>query len=267
MRRLLLITTPELRDTNALIGQSSADRGLPCIPVDPRDRQLDVTPANGDLLYCASSLPSAQALEQHWWHARLGSVHGPSGPQAPAASSVLDRLGLRGTAPPREDTGALLQAVEALGGFPVVLKVPGGEGGRGVMRADSAPALRSLLDYLPEATQMLEYFEHVLSLRLVVAGEAVVATEAWCPPAFDFRTNAGGVCLGPVSAPPAAEAMALQACSAMGLRFGGVDILQNDKGELKLAEVNCPCYFAQQQVTSGVDIAGRLVDELLRRVA
>ena len=88
------------------------------------------------------------------------------------------------------DRATIAACVDSLGGFPVVLKVPGGEGGQGVMRADSLPSLFSLLDYLPSNVQFMAYFEHVVAYRAVVLGPSVIATEARHPGAFDFRSNA-----------------------------------------------------------------------------
>lgn len=266
MRRLMLITTPALVDTNQLIGAACAARDLHCTPVDAQ--APGATPVDGDLLYCAAASPAALALERRWWRPTLGSVHGPAGPDVQPDPATLARLGPRTCLDPvRADAAALLRQVDELGGFPVVLKVPGGEGGRGVMRADSPPALLSLLDYLPPETLLLEYFPHVLAFRIIVVADEVAVSEAWCPPAWDFRTNAGGLPLGVVTPPREARDMALQACAATGVHFAGVDILQNDAGALRLAEVNCPCSFSALQAASGVDVAGRLIDLLLARAA
>ena len=164
-----------------------------------------------------------------------------------------------------KDHQILERLVKKLGGFPVVVKVPGGEGGQGVIRVDSLPALFSLLDYAPPSAVMMEFFDHVVAYRLVVLGRRVIATEARHPGAFDFRSNAGGGLIGRVRAPARLTRIAVTAAKALRLEFGGADVLEDSRGRLRLAELNFPCYFADQQRDSGIDIAGKMVDHLLAK--
>jgi ribosomal protein S6--L-glutamate ligase len=178
-----------------------------------------------------------------------------SGVPVPRTAHVLPR-----------DPIALEGIVKRLGGFPVVAKVPGGEGGTGVIRADSPPALYSLLDYLPATAVLMEYFEHVVAHRLVVVGRRIVAAEARHPGAYDFRSNAaGGGLIGRIRPSARAARIALAAARALRLEFGGADVLEDARGRMVLAELNFPCYFASQQHDSGIDIAGAMVDHLLTK--
>lgn len=163
------------------------------------------------------------------------------------------------------DRALLEQQAAQLGGFPLVVRQPGGEGGHGVIRVDSLAALFSLIDYLGPSL-LMEYFEHVVAYRLIVVGERVVATEARCSGPGDFRPNAiGGDTLGAVEPSARAVAIALEAARLMRVEFGGVDLLEDEAGRLVLAELNFPCYFADQQRNSGIDIAGAMIEHLLTK--
>jgi glutathione synthase/RimK-type ligase-like ATP-grasp enzyme len=51
---------------------------------------------------------------------------------------------------------------------------------------------------------------------------------------------------------------------ATRLEFGGVDILERD-GSSYLLESNFPCYYPHAQQIAGIDVAGAMVDHLLRK--
>ena len=61
--------------------------------------------------------------------------------------------------------------------------------------------------------------------------------------------------------------LAILGTEVLEREFGGVDILQASDGVLYLLEVNYPCYFAEAQVVSGIDIAGAMIDHLLAKAA
>ena len=60
------------------------------------------------------------------------------------------------------------------------------------------------------------------------------------------------------------EDIAVRACKALGLEFGGVDIMITDDGA-KVAEVNYPCFFPRCQMLTGTDIAGKMVEYLEKK--
>ena len=159
--------------------------------------------------------------------------------------------------------------VEQLGGYPVVLKVPGHSGGVGVMKLDSQQALYSVVDFVSMSGQL-----HILSAfvdgathwRCVVVGEQVVASYINPPDGNDFRTYGTTNPEEVFSSIDAEiESLAIQAVHALGVYFGGVDILQHPSGRLYVLEANFPCYYAHAQEVGGIDVAGRMVDFLLAR--
>jgi hypothetical protein len=268
--RFLCITSAELAETNSALQAACFARDVAWHAIDPDDgalaNELELLP--GDLLYAACTRVAANLIERHLWSPSVGSfIVDPARAWAPPALQ-LARAGVatpRGFCPLPRGAEKLARLVAQLGGYPVVLKTPGGEGGRGVLRADSASALFALADYVPQSSTLCEYVEHALAYRLVVVGARVVSSEAWHAAPFDFRTNAGGTPLGPVEPPAQAVELALSASRALGVRFGGADVLHAADGRLLLTELNCPCFFADQQRRSGHDIAGAMLDELIAR--
>lgn len=162
----------------------------------------------------------------------------------------------------------LLQYVESLGGFPVVLKSSGGSHGAGVMVIDSIRSLRSVMDYVSDATSadlvLRQYIHNARHLRVVVLGDQVVDCIEYRPQPNDFRTNAVQVPqVDKVEeVPEEIAAHAVAAVTAQGLEFGGVDVLIAEDGQHYIAEVNHPCNFARNQMNTGVDIAGNMIDYL-----
>ncbi|MBR5389054.1 hypothetical protein IK146_00580 [Candidatus Saccharibacteria bacterium] len=164
-----------------------------------------------------------------------------------------------------KDRDALLRCVDRLGGFPVCLKALGGSHGVGVMRVDSKQSLFSVSDYLREQGGMVvmkEYCDVASSARLIVLGDKVIDSIEYSAPKGDFRSNEGTVPnVSPKKFDPEVEEIAVRATHALGLEFGGVDIMITKDGP-KVAEVNSPCFFPRCQMLTGTDIAGKMVEYL-----
>jgi len=167
------------------------------------------------------------------------------------------------------DRARLRAAVDRLGGLPVVVKTPGGEGGVGTMVADSFPALVSLLDYVRSrgtTPRLVAYVPDAVHWRAVVVGSRVVAAYPNPTEEDDFRSRPSSDAAEYTSSPPADLAdVAVAATHAFDLEFGGVDVMRHASGRLYVLEVNMPCYFAQAQVRGGIDVAGAMVDHLLAK--
>ena len=271
--RFFCITHDGLQATNDTLVSACEQRGIEAIMLSPdSDIGLPEThPIPGDLLYRAATDTASDRLEKLLWQPGVATFYDEPFFECLYQGVMFERHGLpmpRTVHAVSRDRTLLEKQVKRVGGFPVVLKVPGGEGGQGVIRVDSFAALFSLLDYLGPSPLLMEYFEHVVAYRLIVVGKQVVATEARCSGPGDFRSNAiGGAALGAVEPSAQAVAIALKAASLMRVEFGGVDLLEDESGRLLLAELNFPCYFADQQRSSGIDIAGRMIDHLAAKLA
>ena len=99
------------------------------------------------------------------------------------------------------------------------------------------------------------------SARLIVLGGKVVDSIEYRAPKNDFRSNVGVPNVKPKKFAKGIEETAIKAVDALDLEFGGVDILiHGDKHYL--TEVNCPCFFARAQNSTGTDIASLMIDYL-----
>lgn len=160
--------------------------------------------------------------------------------------------------------------VESLGGFPIVLKSAGGSHGSGVMRLDSIGSLRSVVDYASNGTSesvLRRYIANARHLRLVVLGGEVLDVIEYRSQKGDFRTNAVSVpeVFQPGDVRDEIRRDAVLAVDVLGFEFGGVDVLIDEDGNYFIAEVNFPCNFARNQMNTGVDIAGHMVDHLIQK--
>lgn len=157
-----------------------------------------------------------------------------------------------------------------LGGFPLVIKVMGGMEGVGVIRVDSPESFNSVADYIKQdpsiAVIVMQYIPHTYYARLVVVGESVVAATKDQAPVGDFRGNTRGQRKEGGSLFHPSEEMkqvAIAATNTVGVKAAGVDLLLTEN-DFYIAEVNCPYNFAETQTITGIDIAGAMVDEMLR---
>lgn len=171
------------------------------------------------------------------------------------------------------DRDLLKTFAENLGGFPVILKAMGGKEGVGVMRIDSLESLCSIADYLSKTNGnfiLRKYIDVRESLRLVVLdGKVIAGMKYKASHQGDFRSNRK-TRLNNVEIfkkNDSIEKVAVSAVKAMGLEFGGVDILLDEKNDPYVLEVNFPCNFGETQEFTGVDVAGLMVDYLKNKAA
>jgi ribosomal protein S6--L-glutamate ligase len=190
------------------------------------------------------------------WLESLGVPTMPSAEAIAAAEDKLEtaaRLARLGLPAPRSAVlfGAgsplaidgLDAAVEAVGGYPVVVKAPYGWGGRAVALAESRAALRSWVELAgqlaPNASYLVQVrIPHAVSITAVGVGGVVVADGEKAVAAGEFRTN---VRLGSREAPTRLSAeerdLALRALAGFGIEAGSVDIARSPDGPVIL-EVN-----------------------------
>ncbi|MGI4875550.1 MAG: ATP-grasp domain-containing protein [Janthinobacterium lividum] len=257
----------------ALLQAACQQRGIACVALETSTADRLALPElrPGDALYNATR--DGMRLEELLWRPGVATFY--AGDQPPRGIqdttrwlAAHTRAGLpqpRTIAHPTADRALLVRYVDYLGGFPLVVKVAGGTLGTGVMRADSWPALLSLVDYLvATGTEFMlrEYLESTGSGRLMVIGDRVVGALEYDNLPTDFRTNAAG---GPpprlTRFAPAVEALAVAATQAVGAELAGVDVLLDQAGRAYLLEINLPCGFATFPKL-GVDVPGMLVDYL-----
>jgi len=123
--------------------------------------------------------------------------------------------------------------------FPIILKIPGGTHGKGVMFAESPAAASGILDTLSElrqAVMMQEYIETGgTDIRAIVVGDKVVGAMQRKASKGEKRANvhAGGSAEA-IELDTTAKKMAIKAAKALKAEVCAVDILESVKGPLVL---------------------------------
>jgi ribosomal protein S6--L-glutamate ligase len=159
----------------------------------------------------------------------------------------------------------LERAVEALGGYPVVLKTLSSRQGSGVTLLDSALTAAFILHNYSEKGQGLMVQEYLpphdrRDLRAFVLGDQVVAAMELRPKEEDFRANVHlkGT-QKPVTLPEALERLAVRAARILGLEIAGADILLDSRGAPKVLELNYSPGFRGLEECTGQDIASAII--------
>lgn len=278
MTRLRLVDDDVPQETVALLRAACEARGVEVDHVDAKTFSWD--PAErcrpGDLLFRPAVSLAAMRVEHFLWtegaatfyaHPRridfspfnAAWTHERAGVPVPPTvyGSTLDREVLRGH-------------VARLGGLPVVVKLLGGSGGLGVIKVDAWPTLFSVVEYalsLGNQPLLQAFVPDAVHWRCVVVGDRVVAAYTNLPVTDDFRTVG---CTDPDDVrdpPPGMAEVAVRAVAALELEHGGVDVLVGGDGRQYVLEANFPCYFPHAQLVSGVDVAGAMIDHLLRKAS
>jgi ribosomal protein S6--L-glutamate ligase len=153
--------------------------------------------------------------------------------------------------------------------YPIVLKLPAGTHGKGVMLADSYESASSMIDALAVLKQpflLQEYIETGgTDTRAFVVGDEVVASMKRIAVTGEKRANihAGG--RGETTTLSAqARKIAIQAAHAMGAEICGVDMLESVRGP-KVIEVNVSPGLQGITKTTGVNVAAKIAKYLFER--
>ena len=168
---------------------------------------------------------------------------------------------------PRDHAG-LDRAVQALGGFPVVIKVVGGTMGIGVIIVESMRSLRSVADYLRTTGDefiLRQFIPAAHVARLVVLGDRVIASLKYAVDEQDFRGLPYRMGGREMSFGDEVESLAREASKAAQYEFTGVDILIDERGRPHVLEVNAPSNFVALEYELGVPVGDMIVAHLLAK--
>ncbi len=168
------------------------------------------------------------------------------------------------------DPNYLRAALHSVGGAPVVIKLPRGTQGKGVMRAHGPEEAQSILDVmwsLQRDALVQEYVEEARErdLRIIVVGGEIAAAVRRRASAGEFRANfhRGGYVRAVVPAARSAE-LAKSAAKLCGLEIAGVDLLETSRGPLVL-EVNAAPGFEGVERAGGPPVASMILDYVEHR--
>lgn len=162
-----------------------------------------------------------------------------------------------------------LEAIEAFG-YPVVLKPVVGSWGRLLAKINDRDAAEAILEHkavLGSYQHSIFYFQEFIEkpgrdIRVLMVGDQAIAAIYRKSPHWITNTARGGegeVC--PIT--PELEEICLNAAQAVGGGVLAVDIIEHPEKGYLVNEINHTLEFHTAQPTSGVDIAGAIVDYVI----
>ncbi len=177
-------------------------------------------------------------------------------------------LPVTGFAHSTKDIGVLLETV---GGPPVVIKLLEGTQGIGVMLAETRKAAESVIAAFRELDANIlvqEFLEEArgADVRAFVVGRRLAAAMRRQAAPGEFRSNLHrGGSAAATQLTPEERRVALRAAGALGLAVAGVDLIRSDRGPV-VVEVNASPGLEGIETTTGVDVAGAIIEFLERNV-
>lgn len=170
---------------------------------------------------------------------------------------------------PADDDVDLL--VKEVGGAPVIIKLLESSLGKGVIKSDSASAAKSTIEAfsgIKKSIIIQEYIEEAggADIRIFVVNGEVVGSMKRQGKEGDFRSNLHrGGSAEPVELSKKEQSVALEAVKLLNLDVAGVDLLRSKRGPLVL-EVNSSPGLEGIEKTTGVDVAGKIVESLVAKI-
>lgn len=163
-------------------------------------------------------------------------------------------------------------AMEMVGGAPLIIKLPEGSQGMGVMLAETISSARSILETLLNQGLHVLVQEFIAEsrgsdIRVIILGGKMVAAMRRKSVGNDFRSNVHrGGSTEKITLSIEAKRTAQLAARILGLQFAGVDVIESKRGPLIL-EVNPSPGLEGIENASGINIAGDVItylEKLLR---
>ena len=199
----------------------------------------------------SKAINTSQAIAQSRDKMRSLQILAGAGIQVPA--TVLTRT-----------TEGLREAVEAVKGLPVVLKILQGTQGVGVMLVHTPISLGSVMDTLRTLDQDVIIQQFLVEgagrdYRAFVVGDRIVATMMRTAPQGEFRSNIhrGGEG-NQVTLPKSFERAAIRAAQKLGLEIAGVDLMESNQGPMVI-EVNSSPGFEGIEKATGINVAAAVM--------
>jgi ribosomal protein S6--L-glutamate ligase len=161
------------------------------------------------------------------------------------------------------------EALDHVGGPPVIVKVLEGAQGVGVLLAESESSALSLVETMHQMNQniLLQQFVEEArgrDIRALVVGGEVVASMTREAVEGEFRSNLhrGGSARA-LELEPSYRETAVKAARVLGLNVAGVDMLESEEGP-KVLEVNSSPGLEGIERSTGVDVATKIVQWIER---
>ena len=136
------------------------------------------------------------------------------------------------------------------------------------MKIEAFSALFGIVDFLVSQKKLFTLRQFIpvqASARLIVLGDEVISSMEYKAKGEDFRTNSSAAPdVRPHVYPKKVQEIAIRATQAMGLEFGGVDLLIEGENYY-VSEVNFPCNFVRAHKVLHQDIAAEMVKFLMAK--
>ncbi|MEE9346954.1 MAG: RimK family alpha-L-glutamate ligase [Robiginitomaculum sp.] len=162
-------------------------------------------------------------------------------------------------------------AIKAVGGLPIIVKLLSGTQGNSVIKLDTIAAAQSRLQEIIYARTPFLVQEFIAEssgtdIRAFVVDGHIAGAMERTGPKGEFRSNLhqGGTAR-PVSLSAKESDMAIKAAHILGLGMAGVDILRTSGGP-KLLEVNASPGLVGIESATQIDIAGQIIDAIESRL-
>ncbi len=277
--------------SNAPLAAAAEAQGVDWLQIDPAETTIELEPGARARIFDGEG---KELQRPDVWFTRLGSSAPESSLQlvgllesedlpgmnrtegiriARDKAATLTRLGANRIEHPRtivlRSMLALERAAAMIAGPPWVLKTAVGTQGLGVALAESREALLETAEAFFERDEVLLLQEFVAEargrdLRLFVVGGELVGAMRRQGGEGEFRSNLHRGGRGePVAVDDYSRELAILAARVLGLEVAGIDLLESERGPLVI-EVNAAPGLAGIQSATGIDVAGAILDRLLR---
>ena len=165
----------------------------------------------------------------------------------------------------------ILQAIQTLGGAPVIIKLLSGTQGIGVILAESDKVAEAIIETLGSVKQNVLVQKFVSEskgrdIRVFVIGDRVVAAMRRTAAGQEFRSNIhrGGKAQA-IELDPVYANAALRAARILNLSVAGVDMLEGADGPV-IMEVNSSPGLEGIEKATGIDIASEIIKHIEEQV-
>lgn len=148
--------------------------------------------------------------------------------------------------------------------LPFVIKLAGTTGGQGTVLVETERQLRSILSTLSGINSRFlvrEFVPHDEVWRVLIVGGKAVDTLSKPVANSDFRSGTDQLLMKRLAAPQAVIHEAEAAASALGLAFGGVDVVMQHDGRAYVLEYNIRCDISGHVA----EVTQQIVDYLLAK--
>ncbi len=271
-----------LRAEEKLILAAARNRGIEVSTLMDRKLVLDVSSgrAGRSSIDCDVVLDRGVAHSRAAYTLRALETWGIPTLNRSSATAICDdkalcslALGAAGIPSPKTllafSVDSAIEACEAIG-YPAVIKPVTGSWGRLLTKVNGPEQARVILEQKIEVGSFhhaIFYVQEFLEkpgrdIRVFVVGDRVLAASYRASDHWITNTARGATSHAcPIT--PQIEDLSLRSCAAVGARLAGVDLIETFDG-YSVVEVNTGGEFHGLLSTTDIDIAGEIVDEVIR---